>query len=84
VPGAPATGIALAALVAACAPSREEQIALHTATIDRYCLDCHNAVDREGGLVLEGIDLADVRANAGGSPPMRWPTRSSGARPCTA
>ena len=61
---APATSIALAALVAACAPSREEQIAAHTATIDRFCLDCHNSVDREAGLVLEGIDLADVHANA--------------------
>ena len=61
---APATSIALAVLVAACAPSREEQIAAHTSTIDGFCLDCHNSIDREGGLVLEGIDLADVAANS--------------------
>ena len=60
--------IAAAALAAAglagCGPSREALIAEHTATIDRYCLDCHNAVDQEAGLVLEGIDLADVAGNA--------------------
>ena len=48
----------------ACAPSPEEQIAAHEAAIDHYCLDCHNSIDREGGLVLEDIDLADVAANA--------------------
>jgi hypothetical protein len=53
-----------AVLLAGCQPSHEELVAEHTDTIDHYCLDCHNAVDREGGLVLEGIDLDDVQANA--------------------
>ncbi len=56
------TGLALAA--GGCAPTPEERIAAHTGTIDRFCLDCHNSVDREAGLVLEGIDLADVAGNA--------------------
>jgi len=51
-------------LSAACQPDREDQVAQHTATIDRFCLDCHNAIDREAGLVLEDFDLTDVAANA--------------------
>ena len=50
--------IASALVVAACSPSREELAAGHYSTINRYCLDCHNAIDQEAGLVLEGIDLA--------------------------
>jgi len=56
--------LAAALTLAACAPSPEESLAEHTATVDRYCLDCHNAVDQEAGLVLEGIDLAAVGENA--------------------
>ena len=51
-------------LVAGCAPSSEQLVERHTATIDRYCLDCHNGIDREAELVLERIDLADTSANA--------------------
>ena len=51
-------------LLAGCEPSREDLIADHSATIDRYCLDCHNQIDREADLVLEGLDLADVTGNA--------------------
>jgi len=54
---------ALAAL-AACAPTPEAQLSAHKATIDRYCLDCHNVDDREAGLVLENFDLADAARNA--------------------
>ena len=54
----------LVLFVAACTPSREDQIAEHRATIDRFCLDCHNEIDREADLVLEDFDLADVHANA--------------------
>jgi hypothetical protein len=61
---APAMSLALALLAAACAPSREEQASMHQATIERFCLDCHNSIDREGDLVLEDIDLSDVHANA--------------------
>ena len=57
-------GVLLACLVAGCEPSREALVEEHTATIGRYCLDCHNEIDQEAGLVLEGIDLADVHGNA--------------------
>ena len=55
---------AAAILVAGCTPTPEQLAERHTATIDRYCLDCHNEIDREAGLVLERIDLADTGANA--------------------
>ena len=32
--------------------------------IDRYCIGCHSARQRSGGLVLEGMDLARVGADA--------------------
>jgi hypothetical protein len=61
----PALASVLAATaLAACAPSREDLVDEYTDTIDRFCLDCHNSVDREADLVLEGIDLADVHSNA--------------------
>jgi hypothetical protein len=59
-----AATIALTALLAACEPGPDAVVAEHTATIDRYCLDCHNATDQEAGLVLEGIDLAAANENA--------------------
>ncbi|MDX1562832.1 MAG: DUF1592 domain-containing protein, partial [Gammaproteobacteria bacterium] len=59
---APAAFVALP--LAGCAPSHEELVAEHSATIERYCLDCHNSVDQEGGLVLEELDLNAVAANA--------------------
>jgi ankyrin repeat protein len=34
------------------------------ATIKRNCISCHNAERKTGGLVLEGLDLANVGANA--------------------
>ena len=59
-----AATLAAATLVTGCAPGPEDLVAEHTSTINRYCLDCHNAVDQEAGLVLEGIDLAAVEQNA--------------------
>ena len=56
--------LAAVVLAAACTPSPEQLAERHAATIDRYCLDCHNEIDREAGLVLERIDLADTSANA--------------------
>jgi len=35
-----------------------------SATINQYCISCHNAQRKTGGLVLEGLDLANVGANA--------------------
>ena len=34
------------------------------AVLDRYCVTCHNARTKSGGLVLENIDLADVAARS--------------------
>jgi hypothetical protein len=34
------------------------------AVLDRYCVTCHNARAKTGGLVLENIDLADVGAHS--------------------
>jgi len=44
-----------------CQPTPEEAlIARHEATIVQTCLNCHNRTNREGGLVLAGIDLDSV------------------------
>ena len=34
------------------------------ALVDKYCLTCHNARTKSGGLVLEGIDVASPAASA--------------------
>jgi mono/diheme cytochrome c family protein len=39
-------------------PSIAAETAAATATIDRYCVTCHNARLKTGGLVLEGLDVA--------------------------
>jgi hypothetical protein len=54
----------MAALLAACQPSPEELAARHTETISRFCLDCHNEIDRESDLVLENRDLTNLAADA--------------------
>ncbi len=38
-------------------------VANHSATIQRYCVPCHNDRTRTGGLALEGLDPAEVGAN---------------------
>jgi hypothetical protein len=35
----------------------------HKTTIDQYCVTCHNQRLRTGGLSLEGLEIANVRAN---------------------
>lgn len=35
----------------------------HQATVSRYCLDCHNSIDRSGELSLEDANLANVGAD---------------------
>jgi hypothetical protein len=55
---------AIALLCAACQPSREELIAEHEATLQRYCLDCHNQAERAGDMALEPVRLGDVAADA--------------------
>ena len=58
---------AVAVFSAACQPSREELIAEHAATIERYCLDCHNQAEQAGELALEPVRLENVAAN-----PDKW------------
>jgi hypothetical protein len=36
----------------------------HKATIDQYCVTCHNERLKTGGLALDGLDLANVHAQA--------------------
>lgn len=36
----------------------------HKATVDKYCATCHSTQLKTGGLSLQGLDLADVTANA--------------------
>jgi hypothetical protein len=50
--------------IAGCQPSPEELAARHTETISRFCLDCHNEIDRESDLVLENRDLLNLSADA--------------------
>jgi hypothetical protein len=48
----------------ACQPSREQRIAEHESTLERYCLDCHNQAERAGELALEPVRLESVAADA--------------------
>ena len=36
----------------------------HRATLDQYCVSCHNSRIKSGGLVLDGLDLAQVPRDA--------------------
>ena len=36
----------------------------HRATLDRYCVTCHNARTKTGGLSLEGLDVARVESDS--------------------
>src|SRR5687767_8476434 len=58
---------AIAWLCAACEPSRKQLIADHEATLERYCLDCHNQAERAGELALEPVRLESVAAD-----PEKW------------
>ena len=49
-----------ATVLAACEPSRDGLIAQHGATINGYCLDCHNDLEQVAGLTLESICIVDI------------------------
>lgn len=49
-----------AALAAGCQPSREDLVAEHAASLQRYCVDCHNDAERSAELTLQGRSLAAV------------------------
>jgi hypothetical protein len=55
---------ALTLALAACEPSREDVAAVHEATLDSYCAECHDEAQREGDLVLAAAPLADAPARA--------------------
>jgi hypothetical protein len=46
--------------LSACESSHDDPIA----TVSRFCVDCHNDVERTADLTLESRDLADVAAHA--------------------
>jgi len=52
-------------LLAGCQPSDEELAARHAETIDRFCTDCHNDLDREADTSLEHVDLARLTEDPG-------------------
>ncbi len=55
------TAVAAAVLAAlGCERPREALLAEHAATIERYCLDCHNAAERAGNLSLADLSLAAI------------------------
>jgi len=43
--------------------ARRDALEGHTATVARYCVECHNDSELTGGLTLEGRDLANVAAD---------------------
>ena len=54
-------------LLAGCQPSRKAMVSEANSTINAYCTDCHNDVDRAAGLTLEGANVAKVAQN-----PKQW------------
>jgi mono/diheme cytochrome c family protein len=48
----------------AAAPAPATANAEPRALVDRYCLTCHNARQKTGGLVLQDLDLADLAAHS--------------------
>ncbi len=58
--GASSAVAMIAVACAACSSGRDEQAAQATATIDHYCLDCHNYAEQTGDLSLEHLALTDV------------------------
>jgi hypothetical protein len=55
------------AWLAGCQPSREDLLAEHAATIERYCTSCHDDVERTAELSLESLSLETVAAH-----PAEW------------
>ena len=57
------TGAGLLGMLSACQPTSDDPVAEYKATLGVYCVHCHNYVDREGDLMLDRVDLADVGAH---------------------
>ena len=45
-------------------PDSVSAAAPYRATLDQYCVGCHNARIKSGGLALDGVDLANVPRDA--------------------
>jgi hypothetical protein len=54
-------------MLAACAPSRDELVEQHQATIGRYCTSCHDDIERTADLSLKSLPIAEVTAH-----PAEW------------
>jgi hypothetical protein len=48
----------------ACQPGDDARVEQAAATVDRYCVDCHNDTERTADLSLEGLSVQDVAAHA--------------------
>jgi hypothetical protein len=55
------------ALLVGCAPSREDTVAEHTAAVQRYCVSCHDDIERTANLSLESLPVDAVAAH-----PAEW------------
>jgi hypothetical protein len=51
-------------LLSGCGSPRDEEIEARSATVARYCLECHDDVERAADLSLESLRLADVPQHA--------------------
>jgi hypothetical protein len=51
-------------VLAGAGPAAAADVAAQRALLDRYCVTCHNARAKTGGLTLEGVDLTRVGENA--------------------
>ena len=56
--------VAAALLIAVKHVRAAEQTAVHRAMLDQYCVDCHNADLKTGGLMLDKMDLSQVPEHA--------------------
>ncbi len=54
----------LGTVLAACGPSQQQIAAEHRVTLERFCFDCHNDIERTADLSLESLDVANVSADA--------------------
>jgi hypothetical protein len=84
-------GTAAAAALSACGPAREELVAAHDDNVRRYCVSCHDDIERTANLSLESLSLDAVSAHpaewekvvrklrAGMMPPVGEPRPSSDA-----
>ncbi|HUF74183.1 MAG TPA: DUF1592 domain-containing protein [Gammaproteobacteria bacterium] len=54
----------MAVVLAGCGPSEREVASEQSATLARFCFDCHNDIDLTADLSLEALNIAEVGADA--------------------